>query len=395
MEFFIKLFVLITWSTLATGQRWNTYDGLPSIFLAHQGEKVFMPPHTLPGYEIAAITGAEYVEPDLVMTRDNVLVCYHDVTLKRGTNIEEHPEFEHLRRNFSGIIGVVYENIVDDFFVEDLTLAELKTLKVKQNNEGVRLQYFNDHLQIPTFQEFIDVIHKMTVKLNRTIGIIPELKHPSFRNRNSSNPHFMEDVFLNSLTANGYALNATQSPQCRAIFDNVNATINCPPVIIQNFDKNALAYISTQTDLDLMMVVHPDLPWVTFQGMAEVSLFSRYYCVWKEYMYVGVEAELAYNNKTYDAELIESMGGFVPAKEFVTEAHRLGMKMALFTINDSREPSRRGCAITPGCDPDDKEEELFYFFEMGVDAIFIESLAESREIRMKFDFQIRTNQTKV
>lgn len=129
-----------------------------------------MPPHTLPGYEIAAITGAEYVEPDLVMTKDNVLVCYHDLFLKRGTDIEEHPEFEHLRRNFSGIIGVVYENIVNDFFIEDLTLEQLKTLRVKQNNEGVRLQYFNDHLQIPTFQEFIDVIHKVTLTLNRTIG---------------------------------------------------------------------------------------------------------------------------------------------------------------------------------------------------------------------------------
>lgn len=129
-----------------------------------------MPPHTLPGYEIAAITGAEYVEPDLVMTKDDVLVCYHDLTLKKGTDIESHPEFQHLKRNFSGIIGVVYENIVDDFFIEDMTLEQLKTLKVKQNNDGVRLQYFNNHLQIPTFQEYIDVLHKMTVKLNRAIG---------------------------------------------------------------------------------------------------------------------------------------------------------------------------------------------------------------------------------
>lgn len=135
-----------------------------------------MPSHTLPGYEIAAITGAEYVEPDLVMTKDNVLVCYHDLTLKKGTDIKEHPELEHLRRNFSGIIGVVYENIVNDFFIEDLTLEQLKTLRVKQNNIGSRLQYFNDHLQIPTFQEFIDVMHKMTVKLNRTIGIISRIQ---------------------------------------------------------------------------------------------------------------------------------------------------------------------------------------------------------------------------
>lgn len=129
-----------------------------------------MPSHTLPGYEIAAITGAEYVEPDLVMTKDNVLVCYHDLTLKAGTDIEQHPDFEHLKRNFSGVIGVVYENIVDNFFIEDFTLEELRTLRVKQNRDGVRLQHFNGHLHIPTFQEYLDVIHKMTVKLNRAIG---------------------------------------------------------------------------------------------------------------------------------------------------------------------------------------------------------------------------------
>lgn len=229
--------------------------------------------------------------------------------------------------------------------------------------------------------------------ISYTSGIIPELKHPSFRNRNCSNVHFMEDVFLDTLKLNGYSLNSSQESSCRATFDNINKTINCPPVIIQNFDKNALEYISTKTDMDLMMVVDPDFPWLTFQGMKEVSSFSTYYCVWKEYMYVGVEADIAYRNRTYDVEMIESMGGFVPAREFATEAHRLGMKMALFTINDSREPSRRGCAVTPGCEPENKEEELFYFFEMGVDAIFIESLAESREMRMKFDFLIRTNQT--
>lgn len=186
---------------------------------------------------------------------------------------------------------------------------------------------------------------------------------------------------------------SSEISQCRATFDNINQTIRCPPIIIQNFDKNSLEYISTRTDLDLMMVVHPDLPWLTFRGMAEVSSFSRYYCVWKEYMYVGVKSELAYHNKTYDVQLIESMGGFVPAHQFVTEAHRLGMKMALFTINDSREPSRRGCAVTPGCEPDNKREELFYYFDMGVDAIFIEGLAESREMRMKYDFLVQMNRT--
>lgn len=220
------------------------------------------------------------------------------------------------------------------------------------------------------------------------LGIIPELKHPSFHNRNMTN-HYMENQFLTVLLTNGYPLLSHMPDACVA---NISAGTNqvvqipCPPLIIQNFDRNVLEYFSGVTNHILMLVVHPDLQYLTYKGFESVANFIQYYCVWKEYMYVGVEAELNYTNFEYDHDFIANLGGFMPPEEFVLQAHKRGIKMALFTINDSRENSRRGCAINPGCDPENKTEELFFFFDMGLDGMFIENIGETREMRMEFDF---------
>lgn len=87
-----------------------------------------------------------------------------------GTDVADHPEFFDKMMNYTGVIGVVHETIVNDWYIQDFTLEELKTLKVHQNQDGVRPQYFNEQFGIPTFQEYLDVIHKMTYKLNRIIG---------------------------------------------------------------------------------------------------------------------------------------------------------------------------------------------------------------------------------
>lgn len=209
------------------------------------------------------------------------------------------------------------------------------------------------------------------------------MKHPSWHNR-IWGENYMENLFLEKLREYGYPVDGGDG-DCFTFHDNESRNITCPHVIIQNFDKGALDYISTQTSLDLMVVVHPELTLLTYSGLDSIAKIAKYYCVWKEYMYVGVEAELAYNNKTYDAELIDSLGGFIRQEDFVKEAHARGLRMTIFTINDSREPSRRACAIVPGCAPDDKKADLFFFFERGLDAMFVENVAETREFRMLFD----------
>jgi len=116
------------------------------------------------------IAGADYVEPDLVFSADRTFVCFHDLALKRSTDVESKPEFAHLRGNHSVIVDGKNQTIIDDWLVIHFTLEQLKTLKVQQQPNGVRLQYFNDLFTIATFQEFLDTIHRMSAKLNKPIG---------------------------------------------------------------------------------------------------------------------------------------------------------------------------------------------------------------------------------
>jgi len=139
--------------------------------------------------------------------------------------------------------------------------------------------------------------------------------------------------------------------------------------------------------VEIMTLIHPDVYLLTPSGFEEIANYSQYICLWKEYMYTGVEAEIAFKGWEHDPELVDLLGGFYNPEEFVSEAHRLGVKMTLFTIPDSREGSGRGCAVE--CDPTNKEEEMFYFFEMGVDGMFVENIPESAMLRMKYDYELQ------
>jgi glycerophosphoryl diester phosphodiesterase len=153
-----------------TDKKWKTLSGLPPKIIGHRGEKVLMPEHTVGSYEIACIEGADYVEPDLVLTKDFQLVCFHDLTLKASTNIEEIKALQYLKWNYTGPLGVHNVTIIDDWFIPDLTLPQIRMLTVEQKNVGIRPQYFNEMFKIATFQEYLDVVHKMSYKMNRSIG---------------------------------------------------------------------------------------------------------------------------------------------------------------------------------------------------------------------------------
>lgn len=114
--------------------------------------------------------GADYVEPDIVLTKDRIPVCFHDLALKRSTDVEEHPEFAGLRGNHSVIIDGKDQTIIDDWLAIHFTLEELKTLRVQQQPNGVRLQDFNELYEISTFQEFLDSIHEISWKVGKPIG---------------------------------------------------------------------------------------------------------------------------------------------------------------------------------------------------------------------------------
>src|ERR1700722_11212473 len=142
--------------------------------IAHRGASGYRPEHTLAAYELAIEMGADYVEPDLVPTKDGKLVARHENEISTTTDVANHSEFadRHKTKTIDG-------EKTTGWFTEDFTLAELKTLRAKERMPHVRQRntIYNEHFSIPTFQEIIDLVKKKSEDQHRTIGIYPEIKH--------------------------------------------------------------------------------------------------------------------------------------------------------------------------------------------------------------------------
>src|SRR3954468_4056961 len=168
----------------------------PTIY-GHRGAAGYRPEHTLASYRVGARLGADYIEPDLVSTKDHVLVVRHEPAIGATTDVADHPEFAG-RRATKVIDGITFAN---DWFTEDFTLAELKTLRAKERLPDIRQHntMYNGRYTVPTFQEVIDLRDRLSRELHRKIGIIPELKHSTYF-RSIGLP--LEEPFLQTLRRN-------------------------------------------------------------------------------------------------------------------------------------------------------------------------------------------------
>ncbi|MEV6522110.1 glycerophosphodiester phosphodiesterase [Longispora sp. NPDC051575] len=154
--------------------------GKPSdrpLVIGHRGASGYRPEHTLASYELAARLGADFIEPDLVSTSDGVLVARHENEISGTTDVATRTEFA-ARKRTKVIDGVT----VTGWFTEDLTLAELKTLRAVERLPAVRQRntLYNGLFQVPTFQEVLDLQDRLCKELRREIGVYPETKHPSY-----------------------------------------------------------------------------------------------------------------------------------------------------------------------------------------------------------------------
>ena len=158
------------------------------IVIAHRGASGERPEHTLAAYELAIEQGADYIEPDLVLTRDGVLIARHENALaivddvsgalvEATTNVHTLPRFAD-RRATKTIDG----KRLTGWFSEDFTLAEIKSLRARERipRERPGNRAYDDQYEIPTLQEVIDLAQAKSAALGRTIGIYPETKHPSY-----------------------------------------------------------------------------------------------------------------------------------------------------------------------------------------------------------------------
>jgi glycerophosphoryl diester phosphodiesterase len=147
------------------------------LVMGHRGAPGYRPEHTLASYELAARMGADYIEPDVVPTKDHVLVVRHENEISGTTDVADHPEFA-ARKATKTVDGVS----ITGWFTEDLTLAELRTLRAKERLPLVRQEntLYDGRWTVPTLQEVFELRARLSKELGRTVGIIPEIKHPTY-----------------------------------------------------------------------------------------------------------------------------------------------------------------------------------------------------------------------
>jgi glycerophosphoryl diester phosphodiesterase len=152
-------------------------QGDDMLIIAHRGASAERPEHTLAAYERAIDQGADYIEPDLVATKDLVLVARHENELSGTTDVASREEFEDRRRD-----KTIDGRLVAGWFAEDFTLAELQSLRAKERIPSLRPANarFDGLYQVPTLAEIVKLVRAKEAATGRRIGIYPELKHPNF-----------------------------------------------------------------------------------------------------------------------------------------------------------------------------------------------------------------------
>jgi glycerophosphoryl diester phosphodiesterase len=322
------------------------------LIIGHRGAAGYRPEHTLASYELAARMGADYIEPDLVSTKDHVLVARHEPNITDTTDVASHPEFAG-RKTTKTIDGATQTG----WFTDDFTLAELKTLRAKERLPDVRQRntLYDGHYEVPTFQEVIDLAKSLSRELARPIGIYPETKHPTYF-RNEGLP--IEEPLVKTLNRNG---------------------LNRPgaKVFVQSFEVNNLKALNKVLKVPLVQLLDsPDLSpadnsgktygeIATAAGLKDVATYADGVGPFKDYIIPR-----------------DASNHSLPPTSFVADAHAAGLVVHPYTfrnenqflpleLRSSADPNAYGNAFA----------EYDQFFALGVDGLFSDNADTAVEAR--------------
>lgn len=236
--------------------------------VAHRGSNGEIPEETAAAYMRAIEEGTDFIETDILASKDGALICFHDVILDNTTDIAEHKKFATRKRTYD-VQGVN----TTGYFTVDFTLDELKSLRVKQRY-SFRDQQYNGKFSIITFEEFISI----ALDAPRVVGIYPEIKNPVLINQHVKWPggKKFEDKFVETLVKYGYKGSYLSKHWLKQ------------PAFIQSFAPTSLIYISNQTDLPKIFLIDDiSVPCQdTNQSFAEITS-DAYLDFIKEYV-VGI-----------------------------------------------------------------------------------------------------------
>jgi glycerophosphoryl diester phosphodiesterase len=347
----------------------KTLDGQPPLVIAHRGASGYLPEESLEAYTKAIELGADVIEPDLISTKDGVLIARHDPNLAINTDVANHPEFANRKKTIQ-----VDGETQTGWFAADFTLAEIRTLGCI-STDAERPQQFNGKYKVVTFQEIIDLAKARSQSTGRTLAVYPETKNPTYH-RDLGLP--LEDKLIQMLEAAGW--NRKDAP-----------------VFVQSFEPGSLKYmrskgLKTRTvqlidgdNIDLKTgqvtyAVPSDRPYdwtkagdmrffsamVTPAGLAEIKTYADGIGPWKVYI-VPVKGTVGADGKVVDVngdgKINYADGSTQAPTTLVDDAHRAGLFVHPFTFRNEK----RRLAVDYKNDP---TAEYLLFYRLGVDGVF-------------------------
>jgi glycerophosphoryl diester phosphodiesterase len=325
-------------------QTGNTADGAEIIIIAHRGLSGEYPEHTLAGYQAAIEAGADFIEPDLVLTKDGVLVARHENEISETTNVAEHPEFS-ARKTRKVIDGAKKSG----WFTEDFTLAELKTLRAKERLPKLRSKARDGQYEVPTFAEILDLLVQANKARHSPVGVYPETKHPSYF---ASMGMAHEGPLLQLLDQYGYR------GRSAAVF-------------IQSFEVENLKALRSKTDLPLIQLMDDngapaDHPETSYAAMASAQGLKQ----------VATYADGVGPNKSMVIPR-NALGLLGQPTSFVRDAHAAGLKVHPWTFRRENYflPLNAKSGLNPAAHGD-LAEEVRAFVAAGVDGLFTDNTPE-------------------
>lgn len=281
-----------------------TSDNLDSknvLIIAHRGASGERPEHTLASYERAIDQGADYIEPDLVLTKDGHLVARHENAIVDTTDVASRPEFAGRKAT-----KIIDGDTLTGWFTEDFTLAELRTLRARERLPELRTESarFDGFFQVPTFDEIIALVRAKQIETGRIIGIYPETK----------NPTYFDSLGL-----------SFDGPLIKALHDAGYSSADAP-IFIQSFEVSNLQRLNRLTDIRLIQLIRiepnpadkPDLDYKMMtspEGLRDIAQYADG---------IGVQKTLILPRGDDAASLAPT--------PIVANAHKAGLDVHVWTI---------------------------------------------------------------
>lgn len=331
------------------------------LVIGHRGASGYLPEHTLESYALAIELGADFIEPDVVATRDGHLIARHEPNITNTTDVASRPEFASRRRT-----AVVDGATEEGFFATDFTLAEIRSLRARQAF-GDRPQSFNGQFSVPTLDEVIALAKRRGREAGRTVGVYIETKHPTYHQR----------------------LGLALEPRVLAALNRAGWNYREAPVFIQSFEQANLKQLRRMTRVKLVQLidandVKPDgsldftapydrpYDWTasgdpallartfayltTDAGLREVRTYADGIGPWKRY----IVSTIADPNGTGPGEARLKLA---PPTDLIARAHKAGLLVHAYTFRNEASRLPSDYAGNP-------VNEYLQYFALGIDGVF-------------------------